>query len=84
MISHKELSLQRVGLQYVHALASRLQRAISEAGVSSTGAATRHVAAADSATSVGSSAGAVLEHCVAAAIQTYLPEFQLLVNLRAK
>lgn len=93
MISHKELSLQRVGLQYVHALATRLQRAISEAGLTSAMAATRHGSSSVSGTaaandssygSANAGAGAMLEHCVAAAIQIYLPEFQLLVNLRSK
>ena len=65
MLSHKELSLQRVGLQLVHALSQRLQRAIHEAGL-------------------GSGSSAMLEHCVAAAMQSFLPEFQLLVTMRSR
>lgn len=83
MLAHKELSLQRVGLQYVHVLAARLQRAITEAGLSTHCAASARQSGSDPADS-NASAGAMLDHCVAAAIQTYLPEFQLLVNLRSK
>ena len=77
MLSHKELSLQRVGLQYVQAVVQRLQRVLHEAGIGSNAqrASLGHGAAAGSAQ---------VEHCVATAIQTYLPDFQLLVNMRSR
>lgn len=77
MLAHKELSLQKVGLQYVQAVVQRLQRVLSEAGISSHAQRGSHGAAV-------SSGGALVEHCVATAIQTYLPDFQLLVNMRSK
>jgi hypothetical protein len=79
MLTHKELSLQNVGLQLVLALSQRLQRAIREAGLHST--ARSRSGAADTTRSSGN---AMLEHCVTAAIQTYLPDFQLLVNARSR
>lgn len=77
MLAHKELSLQKVGLQYVQAVVQRLQRVLSEAGISSHAQRGSHGVSA-------SAGGALVEHCVATAIQTYLPDFQLLVNLRSK
>lgn len=78
MLTHKELSLQNVGLQLVLALTQRLQRAIREAGLHSTA---RSRSGADATRSSGN---AMLEHCVTAAIQSYLPDFQLLVNARSR
>ena len=96
MISHKELSLQRVGLQLVTALAQRLQRAVKESGVlhgtRARGGGGGGGSAAGSTALSGGSAGvvgaagstAVLEHCLAATMQTYLPDFQLLINMRSR
>ena len=84
MLAHKELSLQKVGLEYVQAVVSRLQRVLHEAGISSHSARGSHAFAAASNNSVVASGGALVEHCVTSAIQTYLPDFQLLINMRSR
>ena len=65
--------MQRVGLQFVLALSQRLQRVVQEAGIGGSG-------------SGGSGAGGAveMEQCLANALQTYLPEFQLLINVRSR
>eukprot|EP01032_Pedospumella_encystans_P021407 gene21407-24283_t len=84
MLAHKELSLQKVGLEYVQAVVSRLQRVLHEAGISSHSARGSHASATASNNSVVTSGGALVEHCVTSAIQTYLPDFQLLINMRSR
>ena len=75
MLTHKELSIQRVGLQYVLSLVNRLQRAVNESGLTTNYSAS---------SSTGGQVGAIVEHCLANALQTYLPDFQTLINLRAR
>lgn len=81
MLSHKELSLQRAGLQLALSLAQRLQRALREAGVNS---GSSGGSASGKGRGAAGEGNAALEHAVAAAIQTHLPDFQLLVNTRAR
>jgi len=86
MLSHKELSLQKVGLEYVQAVVMRLQRVLHESGISSHSSRPGHASTAVSGAGVGGAGGggALVEHCVTSAIQTYLPDFQLLINMRSK
>ncbi len=83
MLAHKELSLQKVGLEYVQAVVTRLQRVLHEAGISSHSSRAGHASSAGGSTVVASG-GALVEHCVTSAIQTYLPDFQLLINMRSR
>jgi hypothetical protein len=84
MLTHSEISLQRVGLQLVLALAQRLQRALRESGVGGNTASSNRGKGLEAGASLSRRVNAALEHSVVAAIQSYLPEFQLLVNMRAR
>jgi hypothetical protein len=81
ILGHKDLAVQEAGLKYVLCLVQRLNRVVVESVQM-----VDDVSAAQSGSAAGKATrgGPFLEHCLAQAVLTYLPDFQLLVNIRAK